>query len=122
MPEAPSATIEIVAEPRGLFVLMPWTIVSISIDGAFARGRLGTHAFAVRVRDAGANLDPTPATRTWAVDLTAPDTRIDSGPSGMVAVASASFTFSSNEDATYTCSLDGSNFMPCTSPFIAMNV
>jgi hypothetical protein len=41
-----SATIEIVAEPRGLSSLL-WMKVSISIDGAIARFRLGTHAFSV---------------------------------------------------------------------------
>jgi hypothetical protein len=78
----------------------------------------GMHAFQVRVRDSVGNLDPTPATRTWTVDLTPPETTIDGGPSGMVAVASASFTFSSNEaTATFACSLDGAGFAACTSPF-----
>lgn len=78
----------------------------------------GAHEFAVRVRDAAGNLDPTPATRAWTVDLTPPDTAIDTGPSGLVSVASASFTFSSDEpDATFACSLDGAPFTPCTSPW-----
>jgi hypothetical protein len=80
----------------------------------------GPHTFAVRVRDAVGNLDPTPATGAWTVDLTEPDTTILSGPSGLVPVASASFTFSSDEpDATFACSLDGAPFAPCTSPFSA---
>jgi hypothetical protein len=78
----------------------------------------GTHTFAVRVRDAVGNYDPTPATRTWVVDLTPPETSITAGPSGLEPVASASFSFSSNEpDATFACSLDGAPFAPCTSPF-----
>jgi len=32
----------------------------------------GEHTFQVRVRDSVGNLDPTPATRTWTVDLTPP--------------------------------------------------
>jgi MYXO-CTERM domain-containing protein len=32
----------------------------------------GEHTLAVRARDAGGNVDPTPATRTWTVDLTPP--------------------------------------------------
>jgi len=80
----------------------------------------GAHAFAVRVRDAAGNLDPTPATRAWVVDLSPPHTTISSGPSGLTSMASASFAFSSNEaDATFACSLDGASFAACTSPFAA---
>jgi hypothetical protein len=80
----------------------------------------GPHAFAVRVRDAAGNVDPTPATRAWTVDLAPPHTTISSGPSGLVPMASASFSFSSNEaDATFACSLDGAAFAPCSSPFTA---
>ncbi|MBA3500734.1 MAG: LamG domain-containing protein [Myxococcota bacterium] len=78
---------------------------------------MGAHTFQVRVRDAVGNFDPTPSTRTWTVDLDPPQTTIDSGPSGMVRVASASFTFSANEvNVVYTCSLDGSPMAACTSP------
>jgi len=80
----------------------------------------GPHAFAVRVRDAAGNLDPTPATRAWVVDLAPPHTTISSGPSGLTSMASASFAFSSNEaDATFACSLDGAPLSVCTSPFAA---
>jgi len=77
----------------------------------------GPHAFAVRVRDAVGNYDPTPATRTWTVDLTAPDTEIVSGPQGLTGSASASFSFASSETGvTYVCSVDGAAATPCTSP------
>ena len=77
----------------------------------------GPHTFSVRVRDAVGNYDPTPATRTWSVDLTPPDTQILMGPQGVTTSASASFTFASNEmDVTYTCSLDGAAPVACTSP------
>jgi len=72
----------------------------------------------VRARDAVGNYDPTPATWTWTVDLTPPQTTITSGPSGMVAIASAAFTFvSSDAGSTFACSLDGAPFSGCTSPF-----
>lgn len=78
----------------------------------------GMHTFEVRVRDSVGNYDPTPATRTWRVDLSAPDTTISSGPSGTVAATSASFEFASSDpDSTFTCSLDGGAAAPCTSPF-----
>jgi hypothetical protein len=50
-------------------------------------------------------------------DTTAPETAIDSGPSGTVSSASASFGFSSSETgSTFQCSLDGAAFASCTSP------
>ncbi len=80
----------------------------------------GQHTFQVRVRDSVGNFDPTPATDSWFVDLTPPETAIATGPSGAVAVASASFTFTSNEaNVTFACSLDGAGFTPCASPFNA---
>jgi hypothetical protein len=76
-----------------------------------------SHTFQVRVRDIGGNVDPSPATRTWSVDLTPPNTTINTGPSGAMTIASASFTFSSNESgSTYECSLDAGAFAACTSP------
>ena len=80
----------------------------------------GMHSFSVRVRDAVGNFDPSPADRSWMVDLTPPNTTIVDGPTGLVPVASASFTFTSNEaGSTFACSLDGAPFAPCMSPFAA---
>ncbi|KRT63998.1 MAG: OmpA domain-containing protein [Chloroflexi bacterium CSP1-4] len=51
------------------------------------------------------------------VDHTAPDTIIDSGPSGTVASSSASFTFHATETgSSLACSLDGAPTSACTSP------
>src|SRR5690606_38096807 len=81
---------------------------------------MGVHTFAVRVRDANGNLDPTPATRTWTADITPPETTITDAPSGTVAMASASISFTSNEaNVTYTCILDGATTPNCASPFNA---
>jgi hypothetical protein len=50
-------------------------------------------------------------------DTTAPDTTIDSGPSGTVREKSATFTFSSSEpNSTFECKLDGAAFSACSSP------
>ncbi|MBA2384619.1 MAG: DNRLRE domain-containing protein, partial [Actinobacteria bacterium] len=50
-------------------------------------------------------------------DVTPPDTTINSGPSGTVGTADATFTFSANEgESTFACSLDGAGFASCTSP------
>lgn len=84
---------------------------------------MGEHTFSVRVRDAVGNLDPSPATRTWVIDATPPETTITSGPSDTVPMASVSFAFTSNENnVTFACSLDGSAFMACTSPFNAVGL
>ncbi len=76
----------------------------------------GSHTFRVRARDGAGNVDATPAARTWTIDTTAPQTSIDSGPSG-TAGAAVSFAFSASEaGSTFTCSLDGAAASACTSP------
>lgn len=51
------------------------------------------------------------------VDVTAPDTVIDSGPSGPTGSTSASFAFTSTEDgSSFQCSRDNVAFASCSSP------
>jgi hypothetical protein len=78
----------------------------------------GAHTFEVRAVDAAGSADPTPDRFAWTVDLTAPDTRIDSGPASPTSARTASFAFSSpNADvARFECRLDGAAFAACTSP------
>src|SRR5205807_1329324 len=40
----------------------------------------GSHTFDVRATDSAGNTDGTPASYTWTIDLTAPDTTIDAHP------------------------------------------
>jgi uncharacterized repeat protein (TIGR01451 family) len=49
-------------------------------------------------------------------DTTEPDTTVTSGPSGTHHSRTATFGFAASEPATFTCSLDGSAWSPCTSP------
>jgi hypothetical protein len=82
------------------------------------------HTFSVRASDGAGNVDPSPATQSWTVeaptppaDTTAPDTTIDSGPSGTTTSTSASFGFSSSEGgSTFQCRLDSGSWGTCTSP------
>jgi hypothetical protein len=76
----------------------------------------GAHTFQVRATDLVGNVDASPASRSFTVDAAAPETQIDSGPSGTVTTASVTFTFSSNQAGTFQCSLDGGVVSACTSP------
>ncbi len=77
----------------------------------------GSHTFQVRARDAAGNLDPTPASTSWTVDTTAPETTITGQPPNPSNSTSATFTFSANDPAaSFECSLDMGGFAPCTSP------
>ena len=77
----------------------------------------GEHTFSVRATDEAGTTDPTPDSRTWTIDTTAPETTIDSGPSGTTSSTSATFEFSSdNPSATFECQLDSGSFEPCSSP------
>ena len=77
----------------------------------------GTYTLYVRAKDAAGNVDPTPASRTFTIDRTAPQTMIDSGPSALTSSQSSTFTFSSNEaGVSFECRLDGAAFAACASP------
>jgi hypothetical protein len=78
----------------------------------------GAYTFRVRALDAAGNVDATPASASFTVDTTAPDTLITSSTTG----AASSFSFSATESpATYACRLDGpadaiGAFQACASP------
>jgi Ca2+-binding RTX toxin-like protein len=83
----------------------------------------GPNTFSVRATDAANNTDPTPATRSFTVDTTPPETAITSGPAAGITIqnSSTSFDFNSPSDpgATFECRLDSAepaDFAPCTSP------
>jgi uncharacterized protein (TIGR03382 family) len=84
----------------------------------------GTHTLEVRARDAAGNVDPTPATYTWRVDTTAPNTVIESGPPAVTSSTSATFDFSSPEaGVTFECKRDTeTTFTACSDPVTFNNV
>lgn len=77
----------------------------------------GTYTFRVHAVDLAGNADQSPATRTFTVDATPPETTIDSGPAGATTSTDAQFSFSSSEaGSSFQCRLDGGTWSACTSP------
>ncbi len=94
---------------------------SCSSPATYANLAAGTRTFSVRAIDAAGNADLTPATLSFTIasssDTTPPDTTITDGPSGTIASASASFSFTSSETgSSFQCALDSSGWSPCSSP------
>src|SRR5918992_1060918 len=79
----------------------------------------GTHTFSVRATDASGNTDQSPATHTWTVDTTAPDTEITGQPADPSRGEFVSFDLagSDNHSATgaldFECRLDAGPWVPC---------
>jgi len=81
----------------------------------------GSHTFAVRAIDNAGNADGSPASFSWTVDTTAPQTTIDSKPASLTNSAAAEFAFSGDDGAgsgiaSFQCRLDGGGFSACASP------
>jgi lysophospholipase L1-like esterase/sugar lactone lactonase YvrE len=76
----------------------------------------GAHTFEVRATDQANNTDQTPASRSFTVDTIAPETQIDSGPSGTTNDPTPTFTFHSSEAASFQCKINLSNYSSCSSP------
>lgn len=76
--------------------------------------------FAVRAVDGQTNEDPTPDMRAFTVDTEAPDTAIDSGPSGgaVTTTPTPEFFFSSPDpEAGFYCRIDLDDFVVCANPY-----
>jgi large repetitive protein len=84
---------------------------------AYAGLAEGPHALQARAKDAAGNVDQTPAQYSWTIDVTAPTTTIDAGPSGATNDPNATFSVSSGDPtAVFECQSDGGEYAPCTSP------
>jgi hypothetical protein len=62
------------------------------------------------------NRDDSPASRAITVDTAAPETTIDSGPSGLSNDSTPTYSFSSEPGARFQCRVDNAAFAACTSP------
>jgi hypothetical protein len=81
----------------------------------------GSHTVNIRAKDAAGNVDASPATYTWTVDATTPDTTIDSKNPATTPTNSTSMqlTFSGTDNVaviSYECELDSGGFSACISP------
>jgi hypothetical protein len=76
----------------------------------------GIHLFSVKAIDRSGNIDLTPATYTWRIDTTPPETAI-TGRAFNATNINVSILLNSNDPAArFECSLDGSVFAACTDP------
>jgi hypothetical protein len=80
----------------------------------------GSHTFAVRAVDAAGNVDASPASFTWSVDATPPDTTITANPANPTNDTGPSFGFAGTDgqtpaaSLTFECELDDGGFTTCT--------
>ena len=65
----------------------------------------GDYTFEVKARDFAHNEDPSPATRSFGVDVTPPETTITGGPSGYIGTADVTFTWTGSDNRTSTAEL-----------------
>src|SRR5262249_26298242 len=75
----------------------------------------GQHTFSVDATDNTGTSDPTPPTFSWTIDTVAPDTAFTATPPDPNN-GPASFTITTDADATLQCSLDNAAFTACPSP------
>lgn len=78
----------------------------------------GDHALEVYAVSPEGVRDTTPARATWTVDTAAPITTLVVTPQAIDNSVRATFQFSSEAAATFACSVDGTTFASCASPFV----
>ncbi|MEZ4365073.1 MAG: Ig-like domain-containing protein [Kofleriaceae bacterium] len=93
-----------------------------SLDGVALAD--GVHTLVVYAVDAAGNADPTPATFTWTIDTSAPDTVITVGAAAITGPVPVTFEFAAVDGdgtETFECAIDAAGataptFAACTSP------
>jgi hypothetical protein len=76
----------------------------------------GKHTLAVKQVDKAGNQSAASATE-WTVDLTPPGAPVLSGtPAASTRRTTATIGFSGEQGASFSCSVDGGSFLPCSSP------
>ena len=84
----------------------------------------GPYTFAVRGTDEAANVETSPATRTFTVDTAEPDTTIKAGPKKRTRKRTARFAWKATDatETSFQCALDAKPFSPCATPKTYRNV
>jgi hypothetical protein len=78
----------------------------------------GPHSFSVRATDEVFNVEKTPATRTFTVDTTRPDTHLTRKPPKRFRKARVKFKFSSDEpNVRFECRVGRASWRSCSSPY-----
>lgn len=91
----------------------------INVTNPHSRSNLseGSHTFRVRATDAAGNIDTTPASYSWTIDTTPPDTSLSLQPSSFSKTNSATFEFDcSGGPCTFEGRLDSGAWNTITSP------
>jgi uncharacterized delta-60 repeat protein len=82
----------------------------------------GRHRFEVAARDRAGNGDPTPASRTWTVDSTPPETTLALNGAAITRKRVASFAFTGTDrisaSVSFECALDDGSIRSCSSPHV----
>jgi large repetitive protein len=104
----PGVTFEARAD-GGFFGVVP---ASFSLSGLAQ----GPHRIEIRCRDAAGNIDISPVIFDVVVDFTPPDTVISGGPPPSTSATTATFTFASENNASFEASLDGGPFTFAVTP------
>ena len=77
----------------------------------------GSHTFDVRAFDVAGNPDSTPASMSWTIDTSAPETSVTSSPEAVTSATSATITYGGDGGggavAGYECRLDDAAFQAC---------
>lgn len=76
----------------------------------------GAHTVQVRAKDPAGNIDPSPASRSFTVDTTTPNTTITKAKINQAKHKATFRIFSSEPGSTFRCKLDKKAFAPCRSP------
>ena len=98
----------------------PWQNCTSPFDAA--NGREGDHEIRVRAIDAQGNIDPTPATGTWQLDLSPPNTYLLGRTPSKTAERVLRVDFESRDAYGVSgaqCNLDGQGWAPCSSPYLS---
>ncbi len=75
----------------------------------------GSRTFSVFAKDSAGNVDPTPATRTFNVNVPAPVATLTADPGAFTADETPTFGFTSTTSgATFECAYDGAAFGSCS--------